>query len=420
MMRRWGLLAALTGLACLPAAAIDRPEVTFKVFQFPPTRSRGSTQHGGLGHRAGGLCRRHGPTGGRHRQTLQARSQDPGRARAGGLGKGLNRLYFLYEAYDNYWDFSRPDLHNDTSRWWWMGTCRAGRSSRNSIPTRKWISGTSISRCTGYTRRTITSSPRRWTRTGRWCGAAILDQGSALGQRRVLLQLQAGRGGQAGAGVLDHAVRLRGCEGPQRAVESVLYENKPIGLSWAVLDYDDVNANAQDGFWNLSRKHTMYGNASELVTFRLMPLEAQFRKKIEARWSFKVVDMSRRLVAFQDHRKARLLRGSGISATARRPPSGTRCTNTRRRGRTTWSSWTWKGPRANPAIPKCGTCSEVGWFHARSFHYEGDRLYCEEVRWTGSRRGGHAVLRVFEPRHPGELPAYDEALDGIPHRVCYA
>ncbi|RZK29594.1 MAG: PKD domain containing protein, partial [Hymenobacter sp.] len=28
--------------------------------------------------------------------------------------KGLNRLYFLYEAYDNYWDFTRPDLHNDT------------------------------------------------------------------------------------------------------------------------------------------------------------------------------------------------------------------------------------------------------------------------------------------------------------------
>ena len=27
--------------------------------------------------------------------------------------KGLNRLYFLYEAYKGYWDFSRPDLHND-------------------------------------------------------------------------------------------------------------------------------------------------------------------------------------------------------------------------------------------------------------------------------------------------------------------
>jgi hypothetical protein len=30
-----------------------------------------------------------------------------------GWVKGLNRLYFLYEAYDNYWDFARNDLHND-------------------------------------------------------------------------------------------------------------------------------------------------------------------------------------------------------------------------------------------------------------------------------------------------------------------
>ena len=27
--------------------------------------------------------------------------------------KGLNRLYFLYEGYDNYWDFAAPGLHND-------------------------------------------------------------------------------------------------------------------------------------------------------------------------------------------------------------------------------------------------------------------------------------------------------------------
>ena len=28
--------------------------------------------------------------------------------------KGLNRLYFLYQAYDDYWDFALPGLHNDT------------------------------------------------------------------------------------------------------------------------------------------------------------------------------------------------------------------------------------------------------------------------------------------------------------------
>src|SRR5690606_648188 len=31
-----------------------------------------------------------------------------------GWVKGFNRLYFLYEAYDNYWDFSGNGLRNDT------------------------------------------------------------------------------------------------------------------------------------------------------------------------------------------------------------------------------------------------------------------------------------------------------------------
>ena len=44
----------------------------------------------------------------------------------------------------------------------------------------------------------------------------------------------------------------------------------------------------------------MYGNASELVAFRLMPLEPALRKVLDAQWSFVVVDMERRLVAFKD------------------------------------------------------------------------------------------------------------------------
>jgi PKD domain len=91
-----------------------------------------------------------------------------------------------------------------------------------------------------------------------------------------------------------------GPEGPQRAVESVLRENKIIGLSWAIIDYDDVNATTYNGFWNLSPKHTMYGNASQLCAFRLMPLEPQFKKKLDAEWTHSVVDMDRRLVAFKD------------------------------------------------------------------------------------------------------------------------
>jgi hypothetical protein len=91
-----------------------------------------------------------------------------------------------------------------------------------------------------------------------------------------------------------------GAEGPSRAVESVLRENKIIGLAWAVIDYDDVNAKGSSGFWNLSRKHTFFGQASELCAFKLMPLEPGLAPKLDARWTFKIVDMGRRLVAFQD------------------------------------------------------------------------------------------------------------------------
>lgn len=61
-----------------------------------------------------------------------------------------------------------------------------------------------------------------------------------------------------------------GCEGPRRAVETVLTENKLIGLAWAVLDYDDAHSESH-AFWNLSRRHTMYGKADELVAFASCP-----------------------------------------------------------------------------------------------------------------------------------------------------
>jgi len=107
-------------------------------------------------------------------------------------------------------------------------------------------------------------------------------------------------------------------------VESVLTENKLIGLSWSVIDYDDVNAPNRVGFWNLSHKQTMYGNASDLVGFRLMPLEPQFRKAIQAKWSYTVADMDRRLVAFKDESDGTITSwkwdfGDGSTSTEQNP-----------------------------------------------------------------------------------------------------
>lgn len=135
------------------------------------------------------------------------------------------------------------------------------------------------------------------------------------------------RPGQSGKLVLefwitpfDHAP----AEGPAHAVVTQLKENALIGLSWAVLDYDDEKAEKYDGFWNLSHKTTMYGNASDLCAFRLMPLEPAMRKPIEARWSFQIVDEARRLVAFRDESQGEVTSwkwdfGDGHTSTERHP-----------------------------------------------------------------------------------------------------
>ena len=53
---------------------------------------------------------------------------------------------------------------------------------------------------------------------------------------------------------------------------TLLKEGNEIGLCWAVIDWDAHPA-SKDGFWNLSDEHTMYGNASYLRKFKLMPIQ---------------------------------------------------------------------------------------------------------------------------------------------------
>jgi diaminopimelate decarboxylase len=56
-----------------------------------------------------------------------------------------------------------------------------------------------------------------------------------------------------------------------------------------------------------------------------------------------------------------------------------------------------------------------------SFHYEGDRLYCEEVPLDRIAAGVGTPCYIYSSRGMLETyRAYDEALAGIPHRVCYA
>jgi hypothetical protein len=242
-----------------------------------------------------------------------------------GWVKGLNRLYFLYEAYDNYWDFTLPGLHNDI----FEIVVDADRSGGPLIdelhPNKdmeKWEAYFSFHGVHAQNYHVFTPAVGKdwalawgsqpWIKDLPYANAAYNYNFKPGDSGRLTLEFW--------ITPFDYA----GSEGPVRAVESVLTDNKIIGLSWAVIDYDDVNDAKKQGFWNLSREHKMYGNASFLLPFTLMPLDSRFKKAIDAQWSFKVVDMKRRLVAFIDESEGKITQwswdfGDGTTSTEQHP-----------------------------------------------------------------------------------------------------
>lgn len=215
--------------------------------------------------------------------------------------KGINRLYFLYEAWDNYWDFSLPDLHNDLFEVVVDGDLSGGPLIDIQHPNQtldKWDIYFSFHGVQAQNYHVFTPAvgkdwallwgPQSWLKRLPYSNIAYS------------YNFNPGESGKLVAEFWVTPFDYAGYEGPERAVESVLADNKKIGLTWAVLDYDDVNDESKLGFWNLSRHHKMIGNSSFGTIFTLMPLENKFVNPFEAQWSFVVTDMERRQVAFKD------------------------------------------------------------------------------------------------------------------------
>ncbi len=216
-----------------------------------------------------------------------------------GWVKGLNRLYFLYEAYDNYWDFGMPGMHNDILEIMIDGDASGGPITAIADPSvkhRSWegylMQGVQAQNYHVFTPAVgknwaMVWGCQPWALEFPWSNAA--DSYSF-------------RHGEAGRYTLefwitpfDHAP----LEGPERAQISELKEGATVGLSWVVLDYDDEKAgrNGYRSFNNLSDSTRVHSDADQLRRFRLMPLENQ---PMKARWSFQTLDLDARKVAFQD------------------------------------------------------------------------------------------------------------------------
>jgi len=210
-------------------------------------------------------------------------------------------LYFLYEAYDNYWDFSGTGLHNDIfeitvdadqSGGPFIDRFHPNKALKNTMDAYFSFHGVHAQNYHIFT----PAEGKDWTLAwGSQPWIKELPYANAATQYNF-------KPGESGKLTLEFWITPFDYAGndSERAVESILTENKNIGLCWAIIDYDDVNNEKNNGFWNLSKEHTMYGNANYSLPFQLMPLEAEFKKAIDAKWTFNTVDTKRRMVAFID------------------------------------------------------------------------------------------------------------------------
>ncbi len=219
-----------------------------------------------------------------------------------GWVNGLNRLYFYYEAYDDFWDFNTLGLRNDTYEVVVDADLSGGPhvdefriNSEAQTRLEAFFTMQNV-HAQNYHIMTPPTEGKSWTMV--WGPQQWLKQ---LPYANYAYDYSFKHGE---AGVLKMEFYITPFDyaspdgGPDASTESRLYEGKQIGLAWAVIDYDGGRGN--NGFWNLSRHHHVFGNASMQRLFTLMPLEATFRKPIEADWQHQVIGNTR-TVQFIDH-----------------------------------------------------------------------------------------------------------------------
>lgn len=284
-------------------SGLERPDVEFKIFQFPANqipRIDGQIDDWSI------VPDSYAIDASELRETVMGigdkidRNDLDVKVKVGWV-KGLNQLYFLYEATDDYWDFSRADLHNDIFEVVVDGDRSGGplirqmhpdEKLRDKLDTHFLFHGVHAQNYHIFT----PAEGKDWAMV--WGSQPWIKQ---LPYANAAYRYDF-KPGESGKLILEFFITPFDYAPPDkaRAVPTTLEVNKTIGMSWAILDYDDVDAKTYDGFWNLSHKTTMYGDASDLVAFRLMPLETSLRKTLETDWSYRVVSLEDRVVAFRD------------------------------------------------------------------------------------------------------------------------
>lgn len=224
-----------------------------------------------------------------------------------GWVKELNRLYFLYEAYDDFWDFSRfnpKGYLNDIFEVVVDGDLSGGPFITNPNIQGAGTWGDNAAHINNHFAFSGVHAQNYHIFTPPVNNAWVLVWGcqpwiSEFPYANYAFQYDF-KHGESGKLILEFWITpfdYAPYEGPAEAKVSNLQELDFIGLSWSVLDFD---GDQREGHCNLSHDTRMVKDASYLCAFQLMPLEDRFLEPIRAEWNFQILDMEQRKVAFTD------------------------------------------------------------------------------------------------------------------------
>lgn len=241
-----------------------------------------------------------------------------------GWVKGLNRLYFYVEAYDDYWDFEDPGLEQDIFELVVDGDLSGGNfidasnANIDRIPRNEMYFRAHGGHAQNYHIFTPAKN-KDWAMI--WGNTPWIKD---FPHAQVAYQhdLEPGEAGimkmEFYITPFDHADH----QGIERSVVSELKENELIGLSWLTIEYDGTGK--KETFRNLAHDIRMIRNADYLCAFRLMPLEERFQPAIDADWAFQEVDREERIIQFLDRSDGKIESwhwdfGDGTSSSKQHP-----------------------------------------------------------------------------------------------------
>lgn len=217
-----------------------------------------------------------------------------------GWVKDLNRLYFYIDAYDNFWDFNDPEMRQDIFELVVDGNHSGGPfiyennwDFKNRLKDQPFFTGTGT-HAQNYHIFTPALN-KDWAMP--WGNSPWIKE-FPYANTATKYDFNQGESGRLQMEFYVTPFDFASFDRPEHSIISSLKENEIVGISWSMLDFDGIKC---ESFMNLSHDFRMISDASYLCAFRLMPLENQLKKPIEATWKFITENKEKRIIRFYDN-----------------------------------------------------------------------------------------------------------------------